>query len=159
MAGAPGGEEAGTGGEGSFSPDVLVGMLPLTCLLPVHAPRRTINRPQGPPEHSQVLPAGHLSAELICPSLTESVVPAAGGQGYPLAGPGGWHLPKQTLSFGCCWESQGIRIGKAGVGDGVKSKPPMPETCYRIVAESVWGCSLAWRVIFVVLFYYLKLQN
>lgn len=96
---------------------------------PLQGPLRTINRPQGPPEHSQVLPAGHLSAELICPSLTGSAIPAAVGQRCNLAAPGGWHLGKQTLSFGCCWESQGIRIGEnAGVGGGVKSKPPVPVT-------------------------------
>lgn len=121
LAGAHGGEEAGTGEEQSFSPDVPVGKLPLTCLLLVQSPLRTINRPQGPPEHSQVLPAGHLSAELICPSLTESAIPAAVGQRCALAGPGGWHLLKQPLSFGCCWESQGIRIGKSGVWGQVKT--------------------------------------
>lgn len=41
-------------------------------LSPCKVPLRAGNRPQGPSEHSQVLPAGHLSAELIWPSLSVS---------------------------------------------------------------------------------------
>lgn len=121
----------------------------------MQGPLRTINRPQGPPEHGQVLPAGHLSAELIC----ESALLAAVGQRCTLAGPGGWYLLKQPLRLGCGSESRGITPGKSGgVGTesgGVKSKHQGLKHATGLYCIGL-GCSLAWSVILFVLFYYFK---